>query len=384
LRIEIKKARSGYDRKTCFVHARAAAIPGDPPTVVMTMHPLRLTGTDVFYAVHEIRTDDGGKTWSEPIAHEKTLGRRPMENDQEEEIIDLYPKWHEKTGVVLGVGSSVLYTGDVLLPHPRLVKPGYTVYDAEAHAWTPWKKLDLPDAEKFYETHCGSAQRFDLPNGDILLPIAFGLSDTAGYLGHDQMQEVSAVARCAFDGENLKYIEHGAELTLREGGGLCEPSLAFVNGRHFLTLRNNETGYVTASDDGLHYDTPVPWTFDDGSNLGNYFTQQHWVSHGDELYLVYTRRGAKNDHIFRHRAPLFIGQVDTERLCVIRETERILVPERGARLGNFGVTEISDNEVWVVVAEWMQCKLPDHWNPMNCERYGSDNTIFVAKLFFEE
>ena len=88
--------------------------------------------------------------------------------------------------------------------------------------------------------------------------------------------------------------------------------------------------------------------------------------------------------MFRHRAPLFIGKVDTERMCVMRDTEQILAPERGARLGNFGVTEISENEVWVIVAEWMQSKLPDHWNPMNCERYGSDNTIFVARVFFDE
>ena len=85
-RVEIEQARCGYDRQRCFVHARAAAIPGDPPAVVMTMHPLRLTGTDIFYAVNEIRTEDGGKTWTEPVVHDKTLGRRPMGNDQEEQI----------------------------------------------------------------------------------------------------------------------------------------------------------------------------------------------------------------------------------------------------------------------------------------------------------
>ena len=34
-------------------------------------------------------------------------------------------------------------------------------------------------------------------------------------------------------------------------------------------------------------------------------------------------------------------------------TERILVPEHGARLGNFGVTEVSPQETWVTVAEYM-------------------------------
>ncbi|MCK5463242.1 MAG: hypothetical protein KAI95_09505, partial [Bacteroidales bacterium] len=99
---------------------------------------------------------------------------------------------------------------------------------------------------------------------------------------------------------------------------------------------------------------------------------QHWVTHSETLYLVYTRRGADNDHVFRHRAPLFMAQVDPEKLCVIRETEQILVPERGARLGNFGVTEISSNETWVTVAEWMQ--------PHGVEKYGSDGSVFVAKI----
>ena len=106
--------------------------------------------------------------------------------------------------------------------------------------------------------------------------------------------------------------------------------------------------------------------------LGNYNTQQHWVTHSEGLFLVYTRRGANNDHVFRHRAPLFMAQVDPERLAVLRETERILVPERGARLGNFGVTQVSPDETWVTVAEWMQ--------PKGCEKYGSDGSVWVARI----
>ena len=66
------------------------------------------------------------------------------------------------------------------------------------------------------------------------------------------------------------------------------------------------------------------------------------MKHSDGLFLVYTRRGANNDHVIRNRAPLFIAQVDPERLCVIRATEKAIVPDRGASLGNFGVANISD------------------------------------------
>ena len=146
--------------------------------------------------------------------------------------------------------------------------------------------------------------------------------------------------------------------------------------RFYLTLRNDDHGYVAVSEDGLQYSKPKRWTFDDGTDLGNYNTQQHWVTHSDGLFLVYTRIGADNDHVFRHRAPLFIAQVDPDRLHVIRSTERILVAERGARLGNFGVTDVSANETWVTVTEWMQ--------PVGVEKHGSDNTIWVAKIKWEK
>ena len=72
---------------------------------------------------------------------------------------------------------------------------------------------------------------------------------------------------------------------------------------------------------------------------------------GDQLYLVYTRRGAGNDHVFRHRAPLFIARVDPERLVVIRKTERVLLPENHACLGNSGICRVSDQESWVTCGE---------------------------------
>ena len=111
------------------------------------------------------------------------------------------------------------------------------------------------------------------------------------------------------------------------------------------------------------------------AELGNYNTQQHWVTHSEGLFLVYTRRGLNNDHVFRHRAPLVMAQVDPERLCVLRETEQVLVPERGARLGNFGVTNVTPEETWVTVAEWMQ--------PRGCEKYGSDGSVYVARIRWE-
>ena len=377
LDIELQTVSSGYDRKTCWVHARLGVIPGNPPIVVITMSKMRLTGSDVFYSLYEMRTDDGGSTWTSPVEHADTLGRRRTEDGVDEGVANWWPAWHAKTGVLLGTGDTARYVKDDHAPGPMRCWATYSVYHPDTRTWIPWKKMEV---DKFPIFCGGSQQRVDLPNGDILLPCTYSIPETAR--GAFYSQSVGIVARCAFDGETLRYLEHGDELTITTGRGLMEPSLAHFQGRFFLTLRNDDYGYVTSGTDGLHFDEPRVWAFDDGSDLGNYNTQQHWVTMPDALYLVYTRRGANNDHVLRHRAPLFIAQVDTDRLRVIRDTEQILVPERGARLGNFGVTRMNENESWVAVAEWMQTGPPDPYDFTVCERYGSDNSVFVAKIRF--
>ncbi len=368
-RIELTAATSGFDGETCWVHARAGAIPagapGNPgatPRVVMTMQKLLLTGSDVFYALHNLWTGDLGKTWTEPKL-QPVFERQSKGEDIEMTVCDFWPQWHAASGKMLGTGHTVWYQNNRVMP-VRKRHTAYAVYDSAARAWLPWKELEMPNDPRFANAGAGCTQRFDLPGGDILLPIYFKRPE-------DKVSSTTVV-RCRFDGETLRYVEHGDELSTEVPRGFGEPSLTKFGARFFLTIRNDQKGYVAAGPDGLHFGKPQPWTFDDGTELGNYNTQQHWVAHRDGLFLVYTRRGADNDHVFRHRAPLFMARVDPQRLCVIRATERVLVPERGARLGNFGVTEVSPDETWVTAAEWMQ--------PRGVEKRGSDNRVWVAKI----
>jgi hypothetical protein len=360
--LKLEAIHRGFDGRYCWVHARAGAIPGRTPTVVLTTQKLLLTGSDVFYGLNEMRTDDGGRHWSGPVEH-AALGRREEPGGVVAVPCDFTPGWHQKTRRLLGTGHVARYIGDKLMPAPRPRQTSYSVYNQKARTWTGWRTLEMPDPRKFFSAGAGSTQRVDLENGDILLPI---------YFSDGKSPAATTVLRCVFDGDVLRYAEHGDELRTDIPRGYGEPSLARLGGRFYLTLRNDVRGYVTSGPDGLHFDPPRPWTWDDGTELGNYNTQQHWVTHSDALYLVYTRRGANNDHVFRHRAPLFMAQIDPQRLCVIRATERILVPERGARLGNFGVVTVSPQETWVTAAEWMQ--------PRGCEKYGSDNSIWVARI----
>ena len=70
--IERYVATQGFDGEFCWVHARAGAMPTadrSKPAVVMTLQKLQLSGSDVFYALNEMRTSDGGKTWTRPVEH---------------------------------------------------------------------------------------------------------------------------------------------------------------------------------------------------------------------------------------------------------------------------------------------------------------------------
>ena len=402
-RLQHEWARRGFDGKTCWVHAKAGVIPAglwtptSGPVAVMTMQPLQLSGSDLFSGLSDMWSEDRGATWSPLRDCSSTLGRRPTTHGLEEVICDATPAWHAASQKLLLTGHVARYKGDALASGIIGRAVTYSSFDLESRTWAPWKTLEMPDSEKeFFDVGAGCTQRFDLENGDILLPAYHGPRNAATFR--------TTVLRCRFDGDTLTYVEHGTSLETPEPRGLYEPSLTRFQGRFFLTLRNDRRGYVAVGDDGLHFEPAKPWLFDDGSPLGSYNTQQHWITHGDALFLVYTRSGLNNDHVFRNRAPLVMAQVDPVRLCVIRGTERVLVPERGARLGNFAVTQMDENETWATVCEWMQNGLPWARNMMEkldriepeaqkipsspshyaaeVSCFGSDNTTWIARLLW--
>lgn len=371
-RVKLDVITQGYDAKMCWVHPRAGIIPGNPNSVVLTMQRLLLSGSDIFYALNDMRTDDLGKSWTTPKEHTVELGRREEPNGITVVACDFWPKWHAKSGKLLGIGHTARYENNRVM-EDRKRETCFSVYDDKSRTWTPWSILDMPADAKYHSSGAGCVQRVDLENGDILLPIYFKAKG-------DKYYRVT-VLRCSFDGKTLKYASQGNELELASGRGVYEPSLTRFNNKYYLTLRNDTAAYVTTSADGQNFGPIKRWTFEDGTDLGNYNTQQHWVARDDALYLVYNRRGAFNDHMIRHRAPLFMAQVDPEKLQVLRGTERILVPDMGARLGNFGVTEVTENETWVTVAEWMQTFGPNIVIPKD-NAYDADNRVYAARILW--
>lgn len=351
----------------CWFHPRVAAIPvadSTTPIVICTLQK-HLGVSDHYSGLYFMRSDDGGTTWTPPTLPKELDWKRV--NGETIAVCDVTPGWHRQSGKLLAIGIKLRYSdaGEHLLDQPRSHQCAYATYDPKTGAWTEWKMLAMPDEEtKHFLVGPGCVQWLVRPDGTLLVPMYFKSK------GNERYQ--STVLHCRFDGTTMELIEKGDELGLEEGRGLYEPSLALFQGTYYLTLRNDSRGYVTTSQDGLHFEPVQPWTFDDGSELGSYNTQQHWLVHDQGLFLSYTRRGANNDHIARNRAPIFLAQVDPAKKHVIRATEKVLMPERGVMLGNFGAAAITPNESWVTDAEYM--------DEGKVHPRGANGSVFAARV----
>ncbi|HYF34242.1 MAG TPA: sialidase family protein [Prosthecobacter sp.] len=353
-----------------WAQSRAAIIPENAPRVILTTQQIEKKGAHGYRDLFMTETTDGGQTWTAPRLID-SLRRTRMPEGHEFVIGDVCPQWHAATRLVLATGKTFGFRGGVKEDR-SLERVSYAVFNPTNNEWSGLNVLALPEKDHeglpMLESNAGCHQRFDLPDGKILLPIRYRKDPKT-------RQYTTIVARCSFDGKTLIYHEHGSELTIPRQRGLYEPSLIGFNGHYFLTMRADHSAFVARSQDGLNYEPMVEWTYDDGKVLGSYNTQQHWVAHKDKLYLLYTRRGANNDHVFRHRAPIFIAEVDPTRLCVVRATEQVLMPESGVDLGGgFAPVDVSARETWVISSEMAFPK----------ERIEEPNRVRLAKILWND
>lgn len=353
---------------SCWFHPRVAAIPASdtdgPPAVLCTLQK-HLRADDHYSGLYVMRSDDGGSTWTRPQLPPELDWRKS--GDETIAVCDVTPGWHAPTRRLLAIGTQLRYSpsGEHLVDQPGSLRCVYAIHDPAAGTWSTWKTLELPDQDpRFFLVSAGCVQWLVRSDGTLLIPVYT--------LGPRDFDYAATVVHCHFDGSTLKPVAIGDTLHHAGGRGLAEPSLAFHRGTYYLTLRNDARGFMTTSEDGLHYGPIRPWRFDDDQELGSYNTQQHWLVHDQGLFLCYTRRGADNDHVVRHRAPLFIAQVDTESLRVMRATEQVLIPERGVMLGNFGAAAIRSGESWVTDAEF-------HFGNAPHPR-GADGSVHVARV----
>lgn len=363
--VKLETVMKHDDGQFLWFHPRAAAMPGG---VMMTIQK-HLKVSDYYSGLHFMTREGMDGAWRGPVLTPE-LDWQKQPDGVTLSVADVTPGWHEKTGKVIAIGARVRYSpqGKQLEDVKRAHQTVYAVYDPKTAKWTPWRLLDLPDDDQFNFARNACAQWLVRPNGNLLVPL---------YISTSVKQRFSTtVAECRFDGDQLTYFKHGNVLSLDVARGLYEPSLTTFGDRYYLTLRNDVRGYVSVGNDGLTFSEPKPWTFDDGEELGSYNTQQHWLTHSDGLFLVYTRRGANNDHIVRHRAPLFMARVDPEKLVVMRGSEKVVVPERGAEMGNFGASAITADESWITVSEGMFMK--------DSAQRGAEGATFVARILWSK
>ena len=345
---------NGRASDVTWFHPKVGMMPprqaGDPPVGVMCCQSI--TGSDVFGQIHESVSEDNGSTWSPPVPI-PSLGRHDLETaGWEEGVCDFVPDWHRASGRLMGIGHNVYYQDGVLARPQRKRWPVYAVREPGG-GWSEARKLEYDDPRMTEIYTSGCAQRVTLESGEIILPCSWGPE------GRDDRAVGSL--RCAFDGETMMALESGNELSNPEGRGLLEPTVTRLEGRFYMTIRaEDERGYVSTSEDGLQWAPQKAWTWGDGEPLEMSTTQQRWLTHSLSLFLVYTRKAAHNVNVMRWRAPLYIAEVDVERLCLIRESEQEVFPMIGdgiddpdhvARMGNFMPVNSTVEESWVTVGE---------------------------------
>ncbi len=350
----VRRNRDGSG--TTWFHPRACMVPGDkggPPIALMTQQSIG--GSDYFGPVHASESSDLGRTWSPPKGI-PALGWHPVpgQDGLKAGVCDVVPQYHPQTGTVLALGHVVFYRGARYSSKEQLARyPVYAVRRKDG-SWSERRilKWDDPRGDFIYTNNCG--QRVVLPNGDILMSFTFG---------PESNHRMVAGVLCSFDGEHLKVKKVGPALENKHGRGLLEPSITQFRGRNFMTIRAEDgRGYNSVSDDGLNYAPKKSWCWEDGTPIGMSTTQQHWLTHSDGLFLVYTRKDKSNSGVVRWRSPLWVAAVDPEKRCLVRETERVVLPLVGdgvnepddvALMGNFHVTNASPDESWVTVGEWL-------------------------------
>lgn len=339
-----------------WFHPRACRISGrgdGDSSLLMTLQ--EIGGSDYFGPVHWSESRESAEQWSEPQLI-LAFDRQPVPGDPglKAGVCDVVPQFHPQTGTVLALGHVVFYRGAKFsATQQRARYPVYSVRGRDG-VWSERRRLEWDDPRGgfIYTNNCG--QRLVLDDGDVLLALSFG--------AQSEFRSV-AVVRCAFDGETLQIRKMGTVLDLRAGRGLLEPSLARFGGRYHMTLRAEDGyGYQSVSDDGLDWLEQDIWRWDDGEAVNMSSTQQHWMTHSEGLFLVYTRRDARNENVIRWRSPLWITQVNPETRRLMRATEQVVLPLVGdgvespdevALMGNFHVTAVSPWESWVTVGEWL-------------------------------
>ncbi len=281
---------------------------------------------------------------------------------------------HERAGTDTGFDSA----GDLSSRTQRL---RHEVSRDEGRTWEDLG-LIVMSGDEYDETHWGPGLWYGrngahadmppwvkLPDGTVVWGLSLQPVDERGELyspyGGYFLEVAAMRGRWREDLSGLAW-EMGE--TIRVGPeessvGCCEPAMAHLGGeRLFVTMRcqgDEGKGFPSlkftslSEDGGLTWSRPVPLRYDDGELVHSPASLAEFVrpSWSDRLYWI-ANVSPEPVYFQTPRYPLYIGEVDQDRLCLIRESLRVIddwregLP-RDVRFTNWGSYE--DRETGEIV-----------------------------------
>ncbi|TBL73329.1 hypothetical protein [Paenibacillus thalictri] len=334
---------SGY----AWVQPRSTAIePGAASRKqLMTVVKRTVTGTDAMFGIGFMTSADDGATWS--ALTELPYARRMMPNGYMGIMASAVPVYHPPSGKVIVFGNIVCYNSSGVIAGTRY--PAYTVYDPVTDTWAP----DYTVITAYENYNPTGAYPFVKPDGTILWPMMLGGVQ---------------IATATFDGTALSITNMGPVVANSGTGG--EAHLTYYGGQYYLAIRDTTTANrIAASSDGVNFASAVNVKWEDGTSVQSVDTQMRWVTHSGGLFLVYTRVDSSNTGIFRNRAPLWMSELNTSTLRLVKSSEHIVMPISPGKddLGNFGAAAASRDTSLITSAEWQRTST-------------SKNRIYVTRI----
>ncbi len=350
-----------YDKNTIF-HPAVTRLPDG-----------RLFGTfqeignsDVYAQPKYCISNDNGKSWSKPHPIEAFASTPLNDNSgRVEGIADPRP-FTMADGSVAVIACATFYKGNTLavlakdkkdaaLPEPRAISY-YAIW--KDGKWSKRHTLELPGvATRRYSAAC--TQIAFRPDGKVIVPIYVNINVKVKHESPiHQMRFGVMTALYDYKNGKLNFAGKSEIFSIPVKRGMCEPSVTALPGKGFaMTVRAEDKHmYCSTSADGISWSQPRPWRWlEDNKAVITDSTQQHWLTLGKKVFLVYTRFDGSNNDCMRYRGPLYMAEADPAGARLIRSSEVVVFP-RGKRenieglLGNFHCTQLNDKKALVTDA----------------------------------
>lgn len=228
----------------------------------------------------------------------------------------------------------------------------YAIFD-ESRTWLPVQILPLPGI--FRDYRCSGQLAF-LPGNRFIAPFYFQNERICNFYGSPSPAYSVITALYEIVGNQAVFIDKGNVLDYEQGRGFLEPTVLEMDGRFFMTLRAEDGhAYCSTSEDGLAWSSPMPWHWDDGSELEMSTTQQRWARIGNKAILLYTRKSAETKNAFRFRTMLYASEANPLTGTLLKSTEKVLFPIQEMNgvqglYGNFHCAQFTNNHAIVTDA----------------------------------